>query len=394
MAQDEGIRKEWLEKDYYKALGVSKDADAATIKKTYRKLAREHHPDTNPDNKKAEERFKEVSEAYDVLSDKTTRAKYDEARELYGGGGFRFPGAGRGGRRQQQPQADYSDIFNQAGGNAGFGDVFSGLFNRGGGSRQPRRGADLESNVTLSFDDALNGVTLPLRLTSDGTCPTCLGSGAKPGTTPRTCPVCQGSGAVTRNAGGFAFAEPCEQCRGRGILIDDPCATCHGTGEAAQTRTVHARVPAGVKNGQRVRLKGKGAPGERGGPNGDLFVVVNVTPDPVFGRDGSNLTVTLPITFDEAALGANVKVPTPEHKTVTLKIPPGTTNGRTFRVKGKGVPKRNNEAGDLLVTVEVVVPKNLSDEAKAAVEAYRAATTDNDPRSDLLRQAGASGGVS
>ncbi len=393
MALADGIRKDWLEKDFYKALGVPKDADGATIKKEYRKLARKLHPDASPGNKQYEERFKEVSQAYDVLSDKEQRAKYDEARELYGSGGFRFPGTGRGGRRGGAPQADYGDIFGQGNqGGSGFSDVFSGLFNRGGGSRQPRRGADLESKVTLSFDDALYGVTLPLQLTSDGRCRTCLGSGAKPGTTPRVCPTCQGSGGVTRNAGGFAFAETCDECRGRGVLIDDPCTTCHGTGEAAQTRTVHARVPAGVKHGQRIRLKGKGAPGMRGGPNGDLFIVVKVTPDAVFGRDGDNVTLTLPVGFDEAALGAQVVVPTPEHKSVILKVPAGTSNGRTFRVRGKGAPTRNGGVGDLLVTVIVAVPRHLSDDARAAIEAYRAATVSQDLRADLLAKTGVAGG--
>lgn len=397
MAQQENIRREWLEKDYYKELGVKKSDDAKTIKSAYRKLARKLHPDANPDNKKAEDRFKAVSEAYDVVGDEKQRTAYDEARELYGSGGmpggFGGGGGGRGGRGQSYRSTDFGDMFGGGGPDqGGFSDVFGGLFNRGGGAggggnRQQRRGSDIESEVTLGFRDALHGVTLPLRLASDGACQVCFGTGARPGTSPKVCPTCQGTGAHVRNQGGFAFSEPCESCRGRGMVIEDPCPSCHGSGHATNTRTIHARIPAGVKDSQRIRLKGKGSPGSNGGPNGDLYIVVNVTKDPVFGRDGNNVTLGLPVAFDEAALGANVKVPTPDGATVTLKLPPGTANGKTFRVKGKGAHPNGKTPGDLLATVQIEVPSELSDEARKAVEELRDARGETDPRAELISKA-------
>lgn len=377
------MNSDWLDKDFYAVLGVSKTASADEIKKTYRKLARELHPDKNPDNKKAEERFKEVSEAYDVLSDAQKRKEYDEARTMFASGGY----GRQGGFGGQQYNVNVDDIF---GGDAsGFGDLFGGIFNRGGSRRpQPRRGADLESELTLSFNDALDGVTVPLRLSSDGPCSTCSGTGAKSGTVPRVCPNCQGSGQVARNAGGFAFAEPCAACSGRGLIVDDPCTSCRGSGRGTSTRTVQARIPAGVKDGSRIRLKGKGAPGEQGGPAGDLFVVVHVTPHPVFARKGENIQVTVPVTFAEAALGSEVSVPVPRGGTVKVKIPAGTANGRTMRVKGKGIRRKDGTNGDVLVTVEVAVPQKLTAEAKEALEAFATATSDHDPRKDLHALAG------
>ena len=389
------MNKDWLEKDFYKVLGVDKGASADEIKKKYRKLARELHPDKNPGDAKAEERFKEVSEAYDVLSDDKKRAEYDEARTLFasgggfggggfGGGGFGGPGGFGGGTTY-----DFSDVFGADEG--GLGDILGGIFNRGrGGGRRaqaPRRGQDVESEITLGFNEALDGVTVPLRLASDAACDSCKGTGARAGTVPRVCPNCQGSGQTTRNAGGFAFAEPCAACAGRGLIVDDPCPTCHGSGRGVSTRTVQARIPAGVKDGARIRLKGKGAPGERGGPSGDLYVVVHVTPHPVFARKGDNLTVTVPVTFAEAALGGQVVVPTPGGGTVTLKIPAGTANGRTFRVRGKGVARKDGTKGDLLATVDVQVPSGLTDEAREALERFAQAHGDEDPRKDLLEAA-------
>jgi len=381
------VNSDWLEKDFYATLGVSKDAKADEIKKKYRKLARELHPDKNPGDTKAEERFKEVSEAYDVLSDDAKRKEYDEARALYGSGGFR---GGFGGSGGAQYNVNFEDLF---GGDAGgFGDFLGGVFNRGRGQRapQPRRGADLESELTLSFDDALDGVTVPLRLSSDGPCATCHGTGAKAGTVPRVCPNCDGSGQVARNAGGFAFAEPCTACSGRGLIVDDPCTTCRGSGRGKSSRTVQARIPAGVKDGSRIRLKGKGAPGEAGGPNGDLYVLVHVSKHPVFSRKGDSIQITAPVTFAEAALGGEITVPVPRGGTVKLRIPAGTANGRVLRVKGKGVRRKDGTNGDVLVTVDVAVPQNLSTEAKAALEAYAAQTADHDPRKDLHAMAGTS----
>ncbi len=377
------MNKDWLDKDFYAVLGVSKTATADEIKKSYRKLARELHPDKNPGDKAAEERFKAVSEAYDVLSDDAKRKEYDEARSLFAGGGFRPGGGAPGGANY-----DFSDMF--AGQDAGFGDLLGNIFSRGRGGRstaQPRRGSDVESEITLGFDEALNGVTVPLRLSSEAACSACHGTGARAGTVPRLCPACEGSGHTARNAGGFAFAEPCTQCHGRGLIVDDPCPNCHGSGRGTSTRTVQARIPAGVKDGSRIRLKGKGAPGERGGPNGDLYVVVHVSAHPVFGRRGDNLTVTVPITFTEAALGGQISVPVPGGSTVTLKIPAGTGNGRTFRVRGRGVPRKDGTKGDLLATVEVAVPGALSDEARQALEAFAAAADQADPRADLLAAA-------
>jgi len=384
------MNKDWLEKDFYKVLGVDKGAAADEIKKKYRKLARELHPDKNPGDAKAEERFKEVSEAYDVLSDDKKRAEYDEARTLFasgggfGGGGYGGPGGFGGGTTY-----DFGDVFGADEG--GLGDILGNIFSRGrGGGRRPqapRRGQDVESEITLGFTDALDGATIPLRLASDAACDSCKGTGARAGTVPRVCPNCQGSGQTTRNAGGFAFAEPCTACAGRGLIVDDPCPSCRGSGRGVSTRTVQARIPAGVKDGARIRLKGKGAPGERGGPNGDLYVVVHVTPHPVFARKGDNLTVTVPVTFAEAALGGQVAVPVTGGGTVTLKIPAGTANGRTFRVRGKGVTRKDGTRGDLLATVDVQVPSGLTDEAREALERFVEASGVEDPRKDLLEAA-------
>jgi molecular chaperone DnaJ len=372
--------RDYIEKDYYKSLGVPKDASAADIKKAYRKLARQYHPDANKGDASSEERFKEISEAYDVLSDEKKRKEYDEARTLFGGGGFRVPSGGAGGAGGVP--FDLSDLFGGGGGGGGLGDLFGGIFRNRGGATAARRGGDVEADVTLSFDDAVHGVTVPVQLTGTGSCPTCHGSGAKPGTATHVCPQCSGTGMSSRNAGGFAFAEPCRECRGRGLLVDDPCMTCHGSGQALSTRTLRARIPAGVADGQRIRLAGKGQPGAGGGPAGDVVVNVHVRPHRVFGRKGPNLTLTLPVTFPEAALGATVKVPTLDGPPVSVKIPPGTSSGRTLRVRGKGVTKRDGTKGDLLVTVDVAVPQKLSDEAKAALSSYAEAQPD-DPRQHL-----------
>src|SRR5215213_3156408 len=344
--------RDFIEKDYYAALDVPKDADAAAIKKAYRKLARDLHPDKNPNNAEAEARFKDVSEAYDVLSDEKRRAEYDEARRLFGAGGRAggFPGGfgGTGGFPSGGGSStfDLGDLLGQtgAGGRAGgLGDLFGGLFGGGGGAggararsqaaSGPARGQDVETEATLSFDEAVLGVTVPLRMQSPGSCPTCAGTGAKPGTSPHTCPVCQGAGVTSRSQGAFAFSEPCRNCRGTGSVVDDPCPTCSGNGVTTQTRTITVRIPAGVKDGQRIRLAGKGAPGRRGGPAGDLFVVVHVAEHQLFGRKGEDLTLTVPITFAEASLGTTITVPTLDGS-VSLKVPAGTASGRTLRVRG------------------------------------------------------------
>jgi len=389
--------KDYYEKDFYSELGVTKTASGDEIKKAYRKLARDLHPDKNPGNKRAEERFKAVSEAYDVLSDTEKRKEYDEARNLMASGAFRGfgggagPGAGTGG-------FDMNDLFRNAsqgggmgagaGGMGGLGDLFGGLFNRGGagapgGARmRPQKGADLETEVRIGFADSVNGVTVPLGITERATCPTCHGIGAKPGTSPRECPVCHGTGLTTRNQGSFAFSEPCANCHGTGSIIDDPCPTCHGERTVLQTRRLTTRIPAGVSDGQRIKLAGKGEPGPGGGPNGDLYVVVHVTPDELFGRNGDNLTLTVPVTFPELALGTTLTVPTLSGS-VSLRVPAGTSNGRKFRVKGAGVTRRG-VTGDLIVSVDVAVPQKLSGAAKDALEAFAKAQT-ADPREAITR---------
>jgi molecular chaperone DnaJ len=372
---------DWATKDFYKVLGVGKDASADEIKKAYRKLARAHHPDSKPGDKSAEDRFKQVAEAYDVVGDPEKRKQYDELR-TYGGGFGPFTGGRTAGGAQT---FDMGDFVGSQGG--GFGDLFGTMFGGGGRARQStaRRGADLETDATISFQDSVEGVTVSLRLSSDAPCADCSGTGARAGTVPRVCSECEGAGMHAASVGGaFTMNETCPACRGRGLVVDDPCPTCHGSGRGLSSRTIQARIPAGVKDGQQIRLKGKGAGGERGGPAGDLFVRVKVSPHPLFGRKGDNLTLTAPISFDEAALGAEIKVPTLDGAPVTLKLPAGTPNGRTFRVRGKGVRRKDGHRGDLLVTVEVQVPATLDAKARKAVLAYRDATAGSDLRANLL----------
>ena len=358
-------QKEWFEKDYYKALGVNEKASAKDLSKAYRKLARELHPDANPGDAAAEERFKEVSAAYDVIGDEEKRARYDEVRRMgpMAGG---FGGAGGPG-----------------GFNIGFddvGDLLGGLFGRGGrgGGAQSRgqQGADLEADLTLDFDDAVNGLETTITLTSEATCSTCSGNGSQPGSTTEACSVCKGKGVQDENQGLFSFSRPCRACGGRGAIITDPCRTCRGIGVEVRPRDVKVRIPSGVKSGQKIRLKGRGGPGRFGGPPGDLFVHLKVAGHPLFGRRGDDLTIDVPLTFSEAALGAKVKVPTLDHDTVTIRIPPGTATGKTFRLRGKG------GTGDLLATVVVAVPSNLTADQRAAVEALAEATHES-PRAHL-----------
>jgi molecular chaperone DnaJ len=378
--------KDFLEKDYYKILGVAKNASADQIKQSYRKLARKYHPDANKGDTSSEERFKEISEAYNVLSDEKRRKEYDDARSMFGGG-LRMPGGapGQGGGGYG---FDLGDIFGNSGGTGGrLGDLLGGVFGNRGTQPRPRRGADIETETTLSFADSIDGTTVALRLAGEGPCSACRGTGAKAGTVPRVCPTCEGTGQASRNLGGFALSEPCRTCRGRGMVVDDPCPVCSGSGRAMSTRTIQARIPAGVADGQQIKLTGTGAPGERGGPAGDLYVRVHVTAHAVFGRSGDNLTVKVPVTFPEAALGAEIKVPSHRGVPVTVRIPPGTPNGRTFRVRGKGVRRSDGTYGDLLVTVEVAVPLSMDGKAREALESFREATAGEDLRGDLLQRA-------
>lgn len=372
------MNQDWLDKDFYKTLGVNKSATADEIKKAYRKLAKQLHPDANQNDPKAEERFKAVSEAYDVVGNDANRKDYDEAREMFsrGGGGMGGFAGGAGG------------FPGGAGMNFDLGDLFGGMFGGAtGGGRRPQRGHDLETRTTLSFANALQGVTMPLPLNGDAPCNACRGTGAKAGTSPRACGVCNGSGHTQRSMGGFGFSEPCRECRGQGTVVDTPCPECRGLGAVRTTRTVQVRIPAGVKDGARIRIAGRGGPGANGGPAGDLFVVVAVTPHPVFGRKDEHLTITVPITIAEAALGANIPVPVVTGGSVSLKVPAGTMHGKTFRLKGRGVPSAKGRDGDLLVTVEIAVPQKLSKQAREALEGYLEATASDNPRDELLARA-------
>jgi molecular chaperone DnaJ len=369
--------KDWLEKDFYAVLGVSKSATTDEIRKAYRKLARELHPDHNPGDAQSEDRFKAVSEAYDVLSDVSKRKEYDEMRQLFGSGAFRR-GAGSGGGGTT---FDTSDLFGDgvaAGdrrfGGAGFSDLFSSIFSGGGrggpttaARRGPMGGRDVEAEVVLDFRSSVNGTTLPLTLRAPGVCDTCHGNGAKPGTRLRICPFCSGTGVTNSNQGAFSFAEPCRNCQGVGEIVDEKCPECHGTGGVTKTRTLNVRIPAGVADGQRIRLAGRGEPGERGGSAGDLYVLIKVREDPLFGRYGDDLTLAVPITYPEAVTGVDLRVPTLDG-TVTVRVPPGTPSGRTLRVRGRGVARRDGTSGDLLVTVDIVVPKELTEKARLALD--------------------------
>jgi len=375
------MNRDWVEKDFYKTLSISKDAPDAEIKKAYRKLAQELHPDANPDDATAEERFKEVSEAYATLSDPDKRKEYDQVRNMVGSGGF---GAGPGGfgnfgGGQRVRIEDLGDLFGNVG---GLGDLFG--FGGGRSSRPsgPQRGADVSAVLNLGFEDAVRGVTTSVRVTGDATCSRCHGNGAEPGTHIEVCPTCAGTGTVAANQGVFSFSNPCPQCRGAGHLITSPCSQCKGAGRERRSRTIKVKIPAGVKDGSTIRIKGKGAPGRNGGPSGDLLVRLQVATHQIFGRRDNNLTLTLPITFTEAALGAKVEVPTFDEP-VTLKIPPGTRSGKTFRVRKYGVSSTKGRPGDLLVTVEVAVPEKLSRPAKKMLEEFRDTHETDDPRAHL-----------
>jgi molecular chaperone DnaJ len=375
--------REWFEKDYYEVLGVASTASAKDITKAYRRLARENHPDANPGNAAAEERFKEVAAAYDVLGDEEKRKEYDEVRRMGPMGGFGGGGPG-GGFRFDPNDVNF--------GEGGLGDILGQMFGRGApaGRRpgftgrasgvRPRRGDDISAELTLDFEDAARGITTTLHLTTEAQCSTCGGNGAAPGTAPTVCPQCGGRGVVDDNQGLFSLSAPCSRCQGAGVVIEHRCPTCRGSGVEKRPREVKVRIPAGVADGQRIRLKGRGGPGRNGGPPGDLFVECHVAPHRLFGRDGLNLTVRVPVTFAEAALGATIQVPTLDGN-VSLRLKAGTQNGSRHRVKGKGLDN-GKQQGDLIVTVDVVVPTDLSDEQRAAVEQLAEATTTS-PREHL-----------
>ena len=373
--------------DYYKVLGVDKKASAEEIKKAYRKLARENHPDQNPDDAKAEARFKEISQAHDILGDPEKRKQYDA-----GSGPFAFGNAGGAGG---------------AGGFAGFdfdpgamGDILSNLFGGSGGGagagrqqrQRPRaeRGADLQAEVTIGFDQSVTGAQIPLAVPTAATCGTCNGTGAKPGTTPTVCPRCEGRGIETQGQGMFSISQPCGRCGGSGTVIESPCPTCAGRGAVRTVKKYRVNIPAGVKDGSRIRLAGQGEPGRNGGPSGDLYVITHVTPSPVFTRKGDNFEVEVPLTVAEALAGAEVEVPTLNGRK-TLRVKPGTQHGTLQRLRGEGPPRLNGKGkGDLHYRFVIDVPDKLNKEQKAAVAAL-SKVMNGDPRAGLFSPAAAAG---
>jgi molecular chaperone DnaJ len=366
--------------DYYKTLGVDKKATPEEIKKAYRKLARRYHPDRNPDDKDAEARFKEISQAHDVLGDPEKRKQYDS-----GSGPF-ATGAGPGGGFGGFGNFDFDA--------SSMGDILSNLFGgaAGGGGRgarqraRPERGADLETQVSISFDQAVAGAQVPLQVPMQTTCETCHGTGARPGTTPTVCPRCEGRGIETQGQGAFSISQPCSRCGGSGTIIEDPCPTCHGSGAVRTVKRLRVNIPAGVRDGSRIRLAGKGEPGRRGGPPGDLYLITHVSPSPVFTRKGNNFEIEVPLTIPEALRGAEVQVPTLDG-TKTLRVQPGTAHGTVQRLRGEGPPKLGSGSppvrGDLHYRFVIDVPKDLNKDQQEAVEELSKAFN-GDPRAGLF----------
>jgi molecular chaperone DnaJ len=352
----------------YEALGVPKSASADELKKAYRKLVRQYHPDKNPGDEAAETRFKEIQHAYDVLSDPEKRKKYDSFGSENG--------------RPGPTNFDFGDF--------DLGDIFGGLFGGGGGrgrtQGQPQRGqrgSDVEVEVRISFEDSLQGLQTAVPVTLELACHTCHGTGAAPGTAPKRCPECEGSGVVATSQGLFALQQPCPRCRGNGSIVDTPCPTCKGNGRERRTKRYTVRIPAGVKDGTKIKLKGKGEAGWGGAPAGDLYVVTRVEPSKLYERRGDDLILEVPVTLDEAGLGAEVEIPTPDGR-VSLKVPAGTQDGRMLRVKGRGAPKLKGEGrGDLLARLRVSVPSKLTKQQRTALEDFQKATKTN-PRERLF----------
>jgi molecular chaperone DnaJ len=342
----------------YDTLGVAKNASAEEVKKAYRKLARQHHPDANQGDQAAEERFKEIQGAYDVLSDAEKRKAYD----AYGSTNGRGPMGGG-------PQFQDFDL----------SDLFGGLFGGGGGfgrqrGPQPERGADLQTEVHVSFEDSLKGIQVPVRAEVETACRTCAGSGAEPGTAPIVCPKCGGRGVTSDSHGLFALSHPCPRCRGNGTVIEKPCKTCRGSGRERVQKTFQVKIPAGAKDGTRIRLKGRGEPGRDGGPAGDLWVVTRVAGSPLFERRGSDLIVEVPVSYADAALGASVEVPTPDGP-ISLKVPAGSQPGKLLKIKGRGVPHlKGGGKGDLLARLKLTVPEKVSKKERELLEELRKVT--------------------
>jgi molecular chaperone DnaJ len=365
--------------DLYKVLEVSKEASQDEIRRSYRRLARKYHPDANPGDKKAEDRFKEIQHAYEVLSKPEKRREYDEGpRTFFGSGGTGQPGdAGFG---------EFSDLL---GGFGNLGDIFGRTTTT---QRTQARGENITVNIRLSFKDALNGVTTRVGVPVEEACGECRGTGAAPGTAPRTCPECGGRGVQSRDQGFFALSTPCSGCGGEGRIIEKPCSVCGGNGRVRRSRQVKVRIPAGARDKMKVRIPGRGHAGRDGGPAGDLYVRTLVEEHPVFKRKGDDFLVGVPVSFVEAALGAEIQVPTPDGGTVKLRLPAGTQDGKQFKVRGAGAPRARTdggEKGDLIVRVSVVVPKKLKRREREILEAL-AEERDEDVREDLFKKVGSS----
>ncbi|MBU2597595.1 MAG: molecular chaperone DnaJ [Actinobacteria bacterium] len=345
-------------KDYYKILGVDKNATQDEIKKVYRKLAQKYHPDINQNNKDAEEKFKEISVAYSVLGDKEKRKRYDEQVRTYSQGPFGFQAKGF------RPE-DFQTIWNfqEFSESSAFESIFD-LFKTGGvrnrRTKAPKRGNDITYKINLSFDEAMKGVTTKINVSANLACTKCEGAGTEPGTFPITCPNCNGRGVVSRNQGFFSISQTCPRCLGQGRIIKHPCTKCKGIGRERRVRKLTIKIPAGVKNGSKIRFKGMGESGDKGSPSGDLYIITKVKSHPIFKRRNSDILIDLPITFTEAALGTNIEIPTPNRK-ISLKIPAGSQSGKLFRIRGKGAPKlKGSGNGDFFIKLKVVTPNKLS----------------------------------
>ena len=365
--------------NYYEVLGVKKDASAEEIKKAFRRLARKHHPDAGG----SEEKFKELNEAYEVLSDAEKRAQYDQYGQYFSGGmppGAGGPGPG-GGVHYEVNVEDLGDLGDL------FGSVFSGFAGGGVGgvgarqrqqSAQARRGADLQYDVSLTFDEALKGVSKKVDIQRAEKCAPCKGTGAKPGTSRTTCPTCSGTGNVSQGQGFFGFSRPCPRCAGEGTVIEQPCTACRGVGAVTKLKPVTVNVPAGATDGGKLRFKGKGEPGAGGGPSGDLYVITHIKPHPFYKREGADVVLDLPVTLGEAALGTEIKIPTPDGGRVKLKIPEGTEDGRVFRIAGRGAPKlKGKGSGDLKVKAHIVVPTKLTSEQKELLKRFESSRAED-----------------
>jgi len=370
--------------DHYKTLGVDKKASPEEIKKAYRKLARRYHPDRNPDDKQAEERFKEISQAYDVLGDPEKRKQYDSGTGPFAAGGAGGPGFGGFGNFDFDASS-MGDILSNLFGGAGRGGAGPGAGGAAGrrARTRPQRGGDLETEVRISFDQSVSGAQIPLSVPTSGMCPTCHGTGARPGTTPKVCPRCEGRGIETQGQGMFSISQPCSQCGGSGTVIEDPCPTCQGSGAVRSVKKFRVNIPAGVREGSRIRVPGKGEAGMRGGPAGDLYVVTHVDPSPVFKRKGDHLEVEVPLSIPEALRGGEVRVPTLDGSK-TLRVKPGTRHGTVQRLRGEGPPKLGSKTrGDIHYRFTIELPRSLNAEQREAVERL-AQTMNGNPRERLF----------